>query len=314
MRNSVHRVFRVGTRGSALALAQTQTVVGSLKKKFVHFRFEIIVIKTTGDKILATPLSQIGQKGLFIKEIEEALLDKKIDFAVHSLKDLPTELPNGLKIGAVLKREDSHDCLLSLHENSLKRLRKNATVGTSSLRRQAQILWLRPDLRVVNLRGNLDTRIRKLQEGLFDAIVVAYAGVKRLHCERKVRIIKIPCSQILPAAGQGALAIEIRISDKSISPIIQHLHHKESAIQVLAERSFLRVLEGGCQVPIGIVSKIAGKKILLDGMIADTVGARLIRKTFSGPASRAEKIGEELGHLLWNSGGKQILKEIRTQV
>lgn len=314
-------MVRIGTRASALALAQTETVLGKLKKKFPKLSFQTVAIKTTGDKVTEVALSQIGGKGLFIKELEEALLDEKIDLAVHSLKDLPTELPEELTIGAVLKREDAHDSLVSLSAKSLKELPKNAKIGTSSLRRQAQILWMRPDLQVENLRGNLDTRIRHLQEGRYDAIVVASAGLKRLYKRLpqslagdgsldKLKISKIPFSQMLPAAGQGALAIEIRARDEQTALLVQSLHHPPSAIAVSAERKFLEVLEGGCQVPIGIATKIIGKKIVMEGMIAAPNGKEMLRQKISAPTSDAKETGEKLARLLLVSGGKEILKKI----
>lgn len=321
-----NRIVHIGTRGSALAMAQTGLVVRNLKKKFPKVTFETVIIKTTGDKITDVALSQIGGKGLFIKEIEEALLEEKIELAVHSLKDLPTQLPEELTIGAILKREDPHDCLISLSAESLNELRKNARIGTSSLRRQAQILWMRPDLQVENLRGNLDTRIRKLEEGLYDAIVVAAAGLKRLTSSleqlggeesrispawfSKLKISKIPYSQMLPAAGQGALAIEIRARDEQTALLAQALHHKPSALAVLAERRFLEVLEGGCQVPIGIATKIIGKKIFMEGMIAAPNGKPMLRQKISAPLSDAKETGEKLARLLLVSGGKEILKKI----
>lgn len=308
--------FKVGTRGSALALTQTEQVVKRLKEEVPEVTFETIVIKTMGDKIQHTPLSQIGAKGLFIKELEDALIQGKIDCAIHSLKDLTTDLPQGLSLGAVLKRESPADCLISLQETTLDSLAKGAKLGTSSLRRKSQLLYARPDLKVENLRGNLDTRIHKLKSLDFDGIVVAKAGVQRLmgnQMDTTIHLFEIPFSQLLPAAGQGALAIEIREDDLNTKELVEFLNDFETRTAVLCERSFLRNLEGGCQVPIGAIAKVEGEVLSLEGMIASLDGTVLIRDRIQGRVSSAENLGKLLGEKLFNSGGKKILEEIRNQ-
>ncbi len=304
----------IGTRGSPLALAQTGLVAGLIRKKFPRLTVLTRVIKTTGDKILDAPLSKIGAKGLFTKELEEALLRREIDLAVHSLKDLPSELPRGLAIGAILRRADSRDCLVSARKWTLKSIPRGSKVGTSSLRRQAQLLSLRPDLKVESLRGNLDTRVRKLREGRYDAILLAAAGIVRLRDPRLVAGLyahKIPCAQMLPAVGQGALAVEVRERDGAALSALQFLDHAPTRILALSERAFMRTLEGGCQVPVGIHSRLSGGKIILDGLIAAVSGRRCVRKKISGPAARAEMLGRRLALDLLRGGGRKILGEIR---
>lgn len=313
----------VGTRGSALALAQTQIAVRLLRKNFPKLKIETVVIKTTGDQIKDLPLSQIGQKGLFIKEIEEALLKGRIDLAVHSLKDLPTEISEFLCLGAVLKRGDPHDSLVSFKNVRLKTLPHKSKVGTSSLRRQAQILAQRPDILVENLRGNLETRILKLKENSYDAIVVARSGIQRLFNTRhtnpifsrrkkeKMTLFKIPYSQMLPAVGQGTIAIEIRQNNENVKKIVESLNDEASWFCAICERSFLKKVEGGCHVPVGAVAEIHKKTIFLEGMIASPTGNRVIRKKVSGPIRFYQQIGEKLGEELLRLGGKKILAEIR---
>lgn len=306
--------LKVGSRGSALALTQTHWVIAELKKKFPEAKIENVVIKTTGDKMTQMPLSKIGLKGLFTKEIEEALLDGKIDLAVHSLKDLTTEFPAGLKLGAVTEREDPRDCLIALKSVTLKTLPQGARVGTSSLRRQAQIAALRKDLKIENLRGNLDTRIRKLREGQYDAIVVARAGVKRLLNESQTRdwaIHEIPFDEMLPAVGQGSLAIEIRDGDEKVEAMIQVLNHRNSLHAAICERAFLRKLQGGCQIPAGAFCEVKGDAISVEGMIALPSGEKMIRYKMTGTLHSAETLGEQLGEKLLKSGGEKILTALR---
>lgn len=305
----------IGTRGSPLALAQTGFVAGLIRKKFPRMIVQTRVIKTTGDKILDAPLSKIGSKGLFTKELEEALLRREIDLAVHSLKDLPSELPRGLAIGAILKRADSRDCLVSARKWTLMSIPRGSKVGTSSLRRQAQLLALRPDLKVENLRGNLDTRVRKLREGVFDAILLAAAGIARLRDPRLVAglsVHKISRAQMLPAVGQGALAVEIRERDGAALGALRFLDHRPTRVLAQSERAFMKTLEGGCQVPVGIHSRLSGGTIVLDGLIASVSGGRCVRKNVSGPAAQAERLGSRLARELLRDGGREILGEIRT--
>ena len=309
-------ILKVGTRGSPLALAQAKIVSQALKSKFPDLQTRTVVIRTTGDKVLDSPLSQIGSKGLFIKEIEEALVSKKIDIAVHSLKDLTTELADGLSIGAVLKREDPHDCIISKEGQSIKTLPRESTVGTSSLRRKAQVLSLRPDLEVRDLRGNLDTRVRKLEDGQYAAILVALAGVKRLAKilalkNRRLKAEEVPFEEVLPAPGQGALAVEIRTDDRETGSLVQILDHEPSHRAALCERAFLRTLQGGCQVPVGAFAEVEEDSIILEGLIASPDGKYLIRDVLSGPKGAPDQVGNDLAKKLLNLGGGVILEAIR---
>ena len=299
----------IGTRSSKLALWQANKVKDELNKQFPELEINLKEIKTKGDHITDVALSKIGGKGLFTKEIEDALLKKEIDLATHSLKDLPTKLPDGLKISAILKRENSHDVLLS--HLKFKDLPKDSKVGTSSLRRLSQLRTLRQDLEYLDLRGNLDTRIKKLEEGQYDAIVLAYAGVKRLGFEDKISYHFSP-KEILPAVGQGALAVEIRENDKEIENYTLKLNDEESYLISLAERTFLEVLQGGCQVPIGIYSEVKNDKIIIHGMIASLDGKRIVKDQIEGllEINESKKVGAELAHKLLQNGGSEILKEI----
>lgn len=308
---SVKNKIIIGTRSSKLALWQANKVKDELNKHFPELEINLKEIKTKGDHITDVALSKIGGKGLFTKEIEDALLKKEIDLAVHSLKDLPTKLPDGLKIGAILKREDPHDVLISRNKTTFKNLPSASKVGTSSLRRLSQLKALRHDLEYLDLRGNLDTRIKKLEEGQYDAIVLAYAGVKRLGFEDKISYHFSP-KEILPAVGQGALAVEIRENDKEIENIILKLNDEESYLISLAERTFLETLQGGCQVPIGIYSEVKNNKIIIYGMIASLDGKRIVKDQIEGllEINESKKVGAELAHKLLQNGGSEILKEI----
>ncbi len=306
----------MGTRSSLLALAQTRAVVAALKNGYPEIVFKLVRIRTLGDWQQTLPLAQIGGKGVFIKEIEEALLARKIDFAVHSLKDLPTELPDGLSVAAITRRLDSSDCLISAGRFTIESLPSGALVGTSSLRRQAQLLYLRPDLNVIPLRGNLDTRLKKLLRGEFQAIVLASAGVERLsaHSKKifsKLHNARIPQAQMLPAVGQGSLAIEARTEDLGLLRLLKVLHHAPSAWASKAERSFLAALEGGCQVPAGISTQVRGVKIHLQAMIAAPTGQPCLRARSSGLKENAQTLGAALAKRLLSSGGKKILEQIR---
>ncbi len=308
---------RIGTRGSALALVQSRDVMARLKKKFPKARFELVIIKTTGDKITGSPLSKIGQKGLFIKEIEDALIRNEIDLAVHSLKDLPTEMPAGLGLGALLKREEPNDCLVSLNRDGLAGLERGARVGTSSLRRRAQILKIRPDLKVMDLRGNLDTRLRKLKAGLYDAVILARAGLNRLKKTLPAELVKglvldnIPVHKMVPAVGQGIVAVEVRSADEQIFSMVKKLDNQDSHICASAERAFMAKIEGGCQVPAGALAVVSGRKLTLSGMIASLSGSKVVRGTVSGPTVNAAVMGQKLGAKLLSAGGRKILDGIR---
>ncbi len=298
--------IRIGTRKSKLALWQANLVKEFLEKLW-GVETELVKITTTGDKILDSPLAKIGGKGLFVKEIEQALLEGRIDLAVHSLKDVPMVLPEGLTLGAITKRENPFDVLISRDRRKLSELKEGARVGTSSLRRQVQIKRLRRDLKVEVLRGNVDTRMRKLREGLYDAIVLAYAGVKRMGYEGEVSEV---LDYFIPSVGQGSLAIEVREDDGRIRKLIEPLNHRESYISALCERAFLRELEGGCQVPMGAISQVEGDRIRVRGFISDLEGIKFIEGQKEGSVEEAEDVGRELAREVLGRGGRDILREI----
>jgi hydroxymethylbilane synthase len=303
------RRLRIGTRGSALALWQAEWVKSQLLSWEQELIVELVIIKTTGDKILDVPLAKVGGKGLFVKEIEEALLEGTADLAVHSVKDMPAELPEGLQLAAVPHREDPRDALISKNGAGLDKLPHGARVGTSSLRRAAQLLHLRPDLRIETLRGNVDTRLRKLKSEGLDAIVLAAAGLKRMELSQVVSEYLEP-ERILPAVGQGALGIETRIGDLFTNEMVARLAHQQTMTTVKAERAFLKRLEGGCQVPIGAYGTLEDETLILTGMVADLKGVRLIRKEIRGDAREPEVVGERLAEVVLQSGGGEILAEI----
>jgi len=297
---------KIGTRKSKLALWQANFVKEFLEK-YWGVEVELVKITTTGDKITDVSLAKIGGKGLFVKEIEKALLEGYIDLAVHSLKDVPMEIPEGLILGAITKRETPYDVLISRGGKKLSELPSGAKVGTSSLRRQVQIKKRRKDLRVEVLRGNVDTRMRKLKEGTYDAIVLAYAGVKRMgYLDEVTEILE----EFIPAVGQGSLAIEIREVDRKIEELIKPLNHKESYISALCERAFLRELEGGCQVPIGAFAEVKGGEVRLKAFISDLEAQRFIEGQDIGEVQKAEEVGKRLADRLLNMGGREILEEI----
>ena len=298
----------IGTRKSKLALWQANYVKEAIENRY-GIEVELVKITTTGDKILDSPLAKIGGKGLFVKEIEEALLRGDIDLAVHSLKDMPVILPKGLKIGAVTKREDPYDVFISRNGKGLKEIEEGSTVGTSSLRRGVQIKRLRRDLNVKVLRGNVDTRIRKLDEGLYDAIILAMAGVKRMgYLDRVTEVL----DYLIPAVGQGSLAIEIREGDREIEEIIGFLNDEKSMISALCERAFLRELEGGCQVPMGAHCTVEDGKVRIRGFVSDLEGERFIEGKEEGNREDAEEVGMRLAKYILDRGGKEILDEIYT--
>ncbi len=301
-------VIRLGSRGSKLALWQAEFVRSEIEGRTGR-KVGIIRIKTTGDMILDVPLARVGGKGLFVKEIEEALLSGKIDLAVHSMKDVPTELPDGLTIVAITRREDPRDAFLSVKYGSFGELPPGARLGTSSLRRQTQLLGIRPDLSVESLRGNLDTRIRKLEEGRFDAIVLAAAGLRRLGWESRITQY-IPEEMSLPAIGQGALGIEIRSDDPDTREAVSFLDDRDTALAVRAERGFLKRLEGGCQVPIASHGRVEGDSIILQGMVGRPDGSEIIRGSARGGAADPEALGVALAEQLLARGARKILDEV----
>jgi len=293
----------IGSRGSQLALWQARWIASRLAERGCETRIEII--KTTGDKITDVPLAKVGTKGLFTKEIEEALLDGRIDLAVHSLKDLPTELPVGLVIGAIPEREDPRDALVG---SKLDELPAGVTVGTSSLRRAAQLRKMRPDLVMESIRGNLDTRLRKLDEGQYRAIVLASAGLTRLGWAHRLSQVLEP-EIMCPAAGQGALAVETRESGYA-KDTCQNLDHTATRAAVTAERAVLAALGGGCQVPIGAYAEVQGEALRLIAVVISPDGSRLVRENTGGPVQEAERLGSKLGARLLAAGAREILEEV----
>jgi hydroxymethylbilane synthase len=312
------KTLTIATRGSKLALWQAEHIRSLLERRH-GVTVSLLVLKTRGDIILDVPLSKVGGKGLFVKEIEEALLDGRADIAVHSMKDVPMELPQGLTLGVVPEREESGDALLSARWPSLEALPLGAMVGTSSLRRQAQLLALRPDLTVVSLRGNVDTRIRKLMQGEFEAIVMAEAGLKRLGLSTPFMAPLRP-PRFLPACGQGALGIELREDRKDVLEAIAFLNHPESFARVSAERGFLAGLEGGCQVPIAAHATLSaslpsgeiapGARLRIEGLVADERGTRIIRQSLEGDPADARALGLSLAEAAKAAGGGEILREV----
>jgi len=299
----------IGTRGSRLALWQANFVAESLRH-FTDAEILIKKIKTQGDKILDSPLAKIGDKGLFVKEIELALSEKEVDLAVHSMKDVPTELPPGLIISSIMKREDPKDVLISKGGEHLSNLPKGVRVGTSSLRRKAQLLNFRPDLTIVDVRGNLDTRLKKMDSGNFEAMVLAAAGIDRMGWSDKISE-RIPTEVILPAVGQGAIGIETRENDDIISKLVEKINHGPTFTAVTAERAMMKKLEGGCQIPIGALGVIEGNLLNLTGIVASVDGKRLIKDFISGKPSEAEELGIKLAEQMIKSGAGEILSEIR---
>jgi hydroxymethylbilane synthase len=290
-------------------LWQAEWVKAELEKKYPGMTVSLTKIKTTGDKILDVPLAQVGGKGLFVKEIEEAMLANEIDIAVHSMKDVPTMFPDGLHLSCITKREDARDALLTRNNMKFKDLPQGATIGTSSLRRQAQLMSVRPDFKIAQLRGNVDTRLRKLKEGQFDAIILAAAGVRRLGLAQNVSEYIDP-SISLPAIGQGALGIECRVDDRELNDLIAFFNDQDTRTCVTGERALLRRLEGGCQVPIACYGQMLNGKLHLIGLVGSVDGKRIIKDTIDGEAEKAEKLGVTLAEKLLKQGADVILREV----
>jgi hydroxymethylbilane synthase len=300
----------IGSRGSELALWQSNFIKRELEKKHKNVSVEIKLIKTKGDKILDVALSKIGDKGLFTKELEVELLEKRVDIAVHSLKDLQTDIPDGLKLAVVTKRHDVEDVLIARKKGTtIWTLPEGATVATGSLRRRSQLLHLRPDIKVTELRGNVPTRIEKFLASKWDAIILARAGVERLGL-KKVISSYIPKDEMLPAVGQGALGIEIHSDNKLVEELIQVLHHENTFCAVTAERSLLKALEGGCQVPIGAFGDVTSNGLYLDAIVGSIDGSLTFRKKIRGSKKEAVKLGKQLAKDLIKAGAKEILNDI----
>ncbi|WP_193194123.1 hydroxymethylbilane synthase [Nostoc sp. MG11] len=306
------RTIRIGSRKSQLALVQTYWVQEQLQKSFPDITFEVHTMSTQGDKILDVALAKIGDKGLFTKELELGMLNKEIDFAVHSLKDLPTHLPAELTLAAITERENPADALV-VHEKhkdkQIDTLPEGAVIGTSSLRRLAQLRHYFPHFTFKDVRGNLNTRLAKLDAGEYDALILAAAGLERLGMGDRVHQI-IPKEISLHAVGQGALGIECRADDSELISLLKAIEHPQTRDRCLAERAFLRDLEGGCQVPIGVNTEITGNKLTLTGIVASVDGQKMVKDTVTGEANNAEAVGTELAHLLRQQGAEEILAEI----
>ncbi len=302
----------IATRGSRLALWQAYHVKACLEKQYPGIEVDLKQIKTKGDIILDVPLAKVGGKGLFVKEIEEALFDGSADIAVHSMKDVPMQLPEGLVLACIPEREIPHDTLLSVHYASLDELPQNAHVGTSSLRRQAQLLALRPDLRISSLRGNVDTRLRKLTEGQYDAIVLAGAGLKRLELTVP-HMIALEKNTFVPAVGQGALGIECRADREDLLEALRFLEDANTRVCVTAERAFLAGLEGGCQVPIAGHAVLNGDSTFtLEGLVGQVDGSTILRQTITASAEEAAQAGAALARQLLDAGADEILRALYT--
>jgi hydroxymethylbilane synthase len=304
------QTIRIGTRGSKLAIYQANLTKKNLLDKFPEINVEIVVIQTKGDKILDVALSKIGDKGLFTKEIENALIENSVDIAVHSLKDLPTRLPEGLKLGAVLERAEVRDALVSRDGRTLDELTGKDIIATSSLRRKSSLLRYNKNFQITDIRGNVNTRIRKMEEGYCDAMIMAAAGLQRLGLEKYITEIISP-EIIIPAVSQGIIAAESRIDDPATDKYLQAINHAETWTAGQAERSFLRAIEGGCQVPVGCFSKTTGDHLFLTGFVASMNGETYLLETESGSITSPEAVGVKLAQKLLARGAAKIMEEIR---
>ncbi len=305
-----NKKIKIGTRGSKLALIQAEKVRDILIEEFPELNFELVIIKTKGDKILDSPLSKLNDKGLFTKELEKSLLKNETDLAVHSLKDLPTEFPENLTLGAVLERAEVRDVIISRSRKKLQDLTGSDVFGTSSLRRRAQLLHYNSSFRIKDIRGNVDTRLKKLEEGFCDVLILAGAGVQRSGYSEKITEYIDP-EIVMPSVSQGIIGIEFRMDDVFINGILRKINHKKSFITASAERTFLRTIEGGCQVPCGCISTVSENTFSIKGMISDLEGREVIKKSLAGPLERADKIAGDLGKDILDAGGREIFARIR---
>ncbi|MCT4562997.1 MAG: hydroxymethylbilane synthase [Maledivibacter sp.] len=299
----------IGSRASKLALTQTNIVINELKKHYPQIDFKIKEIKTIGDKILDKTLDKIGGKGLFVKEIEAALLKGDIDIAVHSMKDVPSEFPENLEISAITKREDARDVLITKENNCFYELKEGAVIGTSSLRRGAQLRGLRADVKIVPVRGNVQTRINKIDEMNLDGVILAAAGLNRLGLEDSISGA-FDTHEIVPAVGQGALGIETRKNDFFIKDVVSKINHKHTAITINAERTFMRILNGGCHVPIGAYAFIEGEKLKMIGLVAEIDGSKVIKVSGEDEIENYMALGEKIAKEVLAKGGKEILNSL----
>lgn len=304
------RVIRIATRKSPLALWQAEHVAKQLHKAHPGLTIELVKMTTRGDKILDAPLAKIGGKGLFVKELEQGMLEGQADIAVHSMKDVPVEFPGGLHLSVIMTREDPHDAFVSNHYQTLSQLPKTACIGTSSLRRQCQIKQLLPDSEILPLRGNVNTRLNKLDAGKFDAIILAAAGLKRLGMAERITE-PVAYSVCLPAIGQGAIGIECRVDDPEINDLLAPLHDRETSICVTAERAMNARLQGGCQVPIAGFAELQGDTLSMRGLVGSPDGLLLLRAQQAGLATQAESIGIAIAEELLANGADQILSALR---
>jgi hydroxymethylbilane synthase len=298
--------IKIGTRGSKLALAQTNSVIESLKKAAPEIAAEVCVIKTSGDVMQDVSLLKIGGQGVFVKEIEEALIAGNIDLAVHSMKDVPGETPEALAFGAVLPREDVRDVLISRNNIKIEFMPKAAKIGTGSLRRAAQIKAMLPDVTIVPLRGNIDTRLKKIETENLSGVILAAAGIKRLGYAEKISQY-LPIELMLPAVGQGALGLQFRKSDTTLANLCSLLNHAQTSAEIAAERSYLRALGGGCRLPIAAYSLMEGKQLTLEGLLAAPNGTTVIRDKVRGTIEEAEELGKKLADIIMEKGGKRLL-------
>jgi hydroxymethylbilane synthase len=301
--------LRIATRKSPLALWQTEHVAAALRREYPDLGIEILGMSTRGDKILDVPLAKIGGKGLFVKELEQGILEGRADIAVHSMKDVPLELPDGLHLGAIMEREDPRDAFVSSRYDSLDSLPARARIGTSSLRRACQLAERRPDLQIEPLRGNINTRLEKLDAGSYEAVVLATAGLLRLGLEERIRT-RLEPGELLPAIGQGAIGIECRADDQRVNALITPLHHAQTADRVTAERALNTRLMGGCQVPIAGYAILEGDRLYLRGLVGTPDGKRMLRGECRGKRTEARVLGIALANLLIEQGAGEILTAV----
>ena len=299
--------LKIGTRGSKLALTQANFVAEKIKKIMPETDIEISVIKTSGDIMQDISLLKIGGKGVFVKEIEDALLSNTIDLAVHSMKDVPTEIPDGLEFAAILQREDARDILASRDNRKIEQMPKRARIGTGSLRRSAQLLDILPDAVIVPLRGNLDTRLRKIETENLAGVIVAAAGMKRMGLVQRITQF-LPVELMLPAVGQGALGLEVRTGDNELKKILAKINHAPTNTEIATERAFLRCLGGGCRLPIAALGILEGDKLSLEGLVASPRGSGIIRDKVKGTVFEAEELGKKLAEMILERGGKKLLE------